>query len=202
MLARRRTTGSVSALASTIAAASEVPAGVPQMARRSMRPTLLEGDVVFVNRLAYDLKFPLTDRALARMGEPRRGDIVTFSSPRDGTRLIKRLVALPGDVVEVVDGALRVHQYTGDPSRTVVAPRDTPAWVREAVERGAGEIVLNCMSSDGARNGYDIAQLRAVRALCSVPLIASGGAGNAQHFARPQIEADLAYRNGAGLSRR
>ena len=92
---------------------------------------------------------------------------------------------------QLVDGALRVHQYTGDPSRTVVAPRDTPAWVREAVERGAGEIVLNCMSSDGARNGYDIAQLRVVRAVCTVPLIASGGAGNAQHFADVFREADV-----------
>lgn len=75
----------------------------------SMRPTILEGDVVFVNRLAYDLKLPLTDRVLARLGEPRRGDIVTFSSPRDGTRLIKRLVALPGDVVELRDGALFIN---------------------------------------------------------------------------------------------
>lgn len=82
-----------------------------------------------------------------------------------------------------VAGELRVHQYTGDPDRTQVVARETSAWVREAVERGAGEIVLNCMSSDGARNGYDIAQLATVRAACSVPLIASGGAGEAQHFA-------------------
>jgi len=54
----------------------------------SMRPTLLEGDVVLVNRLAYDLKVPLTDRSLARLGDPQRGDIVTFTSPKDGTRLI------------------------------------------------------------------------------------------------------------------
>jgi len=65
----------------------------------SMRPTILEGDVVFVNRLAYDLKVPFTDTILSHLGEPQRGDIVTFSSPRDGTRLIKRLVALPGDTV-------------------------------------------------------------------------------------------------------
>ena len=65
----------------------------------SMRPTLLEGDVVLVNRLAYDLKLPLTDVVLARLNEPRRGDILTFSSPVDGTRLIKRLVALPADTV-------------------------------------------------------------------------------------------------------
>lgn len=67
----------------------------------SMRPNLLEGDVVFVNRLAYNLKVPLTDVVLARTGEPRRGDVVTFSSPLDGTRLIKRILALPGDRVEM-----------------------------------------------------------------------------------------------------
>lgn len=67
----------------------------------SMRPTLLEGDVVFVNRLAYDLKLPLTNVVLAHLGDPKRGDIVTFDSPKDGTRLIKRIVALPGDTVEM-----------------------------------------------------------------------------------------------------
>ena len=84
---------------------------------------------------------------------------------------------------QFVEGKLRVHQYTGDPTRTRVAPVETMTWVREVVARGAGEIVLNCMSSDGARHGYDIGQLRAVRAFCPVPLIASGGAGQARHFA-------------------
>src|SRR5947209_20068619 len=69
----------------------------------SMRPTLLEGDVVFVNRLAFDLKVPLTDVIVMRLGEPNRGDIVTFSSPDDSTRLIKRVIALPGDTVEMRD---------------------------------------------------------------------------------------------------
>lgn len=67
----------------------------------SMRPNLLEGDVVFVNRLAYNVKIPLTDTVLARTADPQRGDIVTFSSPLDGVRLIKRLVAVPSDVVEM-----------------------------------------------------------------------------------------------------
>ncbi len=75
----------------------------------SMRPTIVEGDVVLVNRLAYDLKLPLTDVSLARLGEPRRGDIVTFSSPANGTRLIKRIVGLPGDVVEMRDEVLIVN---------------------------------------------------------------------------------------------
>ena len=77
----------------------------------------------------------------------------------------------------------RVYQFTGDPDRSRDTRRDTLAWVREVQERGAGEIVLNCMASDGVRQGYDIAQLRAVRALCQVPLVASGGAGSPQHFA-------------------
>jgi signal peptidase I len=75
----------------------------------SMRPTLLEGDVVLVDRLAYDLKVPLTDVSLARLGEPRRGDVVTFTSPRDGVRLIKRIVGVPGDVVELRDDRLFVN---------------------------------------------------------------------------------------------
>ncbi|MFO1270352.1 MAG: signal peptidase I [Rubrivivax sp.] len=75
----------------------------------SMRPTLLEGDVVFVDRLAYDFKLPLTDIVLKPLGEPQRGDIVTFHSPADGSRLIKRLVGLPGDTVAVRRGQLFVN---------------------------------------------------------------------------------------------
>ena len=75
----------------------------------SMHPNLLEGDVVFVNRLAFDLKLPLTDIVLAHLGEPKRGDVVTFSSPKDGTRLIKRVIALPGDVVEMRDERLVIN---------------------------------------------------------------------------------------------
>ena len=75
-----------------------------------------------------------------------------------------------------------VYQYTGDPERSRSTARLTLDWVREAQDRGAGEIVLNCMASDGVRNGYDIAQLAAVRDVCRVPLIASGGAGTPDHF--------------------
>ena len=67
----------------------------------SMHPNLLEGDVVFVNRLAFDLKVPLTDVVVAHTGDPRRGDVVTFFSPQDGMRLIKRVIGLPGQTVEL-----------------------------------------------------------------------------------------------------
>ena len=99
----------------------------------SMRPTLLEGDVVLVNRLAYDLKLPLTDVVLLPLGEPRRGDVVTFSSPAGGTRLIKRIVGLPGDRIAMRDGELILN---GRP----LAYRDAhqqgerlaPGWVVDA----------------------------------------------------------------------
>lgn len=84
----------------------------------SMRPTILEGDVVFVDRLAYDVKLPLTDISVARLGEPQRGDVVTFSSPVDGTRLIKRLVAVPGDVVELRHGVLLINGVAAEYSDT------------------------------------------------------------------------------------
>ena len=83
----------------------------------------------------------------------------------------------------------RVHQFTGDPHRSGEAGKDTLAWVREVQQRGAGEIVLNCMDSDGVRQGYDITQLQAVRAICNVPLVASGGAGSAAHFCRVFLQA-------------
>ena len=75
----------------------------------SMRPGLLEGDVVFVNRLAFNVKVPLTDVVLARTGEPRRSDVVTFTSPSDGTRLIKRIMAVPGDVIEMRNERLIIN---------------------------------------------------------------------------------------------
>lgn len=81
-----------------------------------------------------------------------------------------------------VDGEWRAHQYTGDPQQTATVGRLTTDWVREVVDRGAGEVVLNCMDSDGVRDGYDIEQLCEVREVCPAPLIASGGAGTPQHF--------------------
>jgi cyclase len=85
----------------------------------------------------------------------------------------------------------RVQQFTGDARRMRDTGRDTIDWVIEAQRRGAGEIVLNCMASDGVRLGYDVAQLRAVRAACRVPLVASGGAGAAEHFVQVFLEADV-----------
>ena len=92
----------------------------------SMRPTLLEGDVVLVNRLAYDFKIPLTDIAVAKLGDPQRGDVITFTSPVDGVRLIKRLVGVPGDIVEMRDEVLFVNGRAAEYSapRSVIEAMD------------------------------------------------------------------------------
>jgi signal peptidase I len=66
-----------------------------------MKPTILEGDRIFVNKLAFDLKVPFTTWHLAEWSNPQRGDIVVFFSPKDNTRLVKRVIGLPGDVVEL-----------------------------------------------------------------------------------------------------
>jgi cyclase len=81
------------------------------------------------------------------------------------------------------DGIYRVYQNTGDPDKTSHSGRETVDWVKEAQARGAGEFVLNCMNQDGVRQGYDIKQLTLVRDNCTIPLIASGGAGTMEHFA-------------------
>jgi cyclase len=97
---------------------------------------------------------------------------------------------------QTVGSVYRVQQYTGDERSSRDTSRDTVDWVLEAQRRGAGEIVLNCMGSDGVRRGFDIAQLSAIRAVCRVPLVASGGAGAVEHFSavfhRAGVDAALA----------
>jgi signal peptidase I len=110
----------------------------------SMHPTLLDGDVVLVNRVAYDLKVPLTDISLVRLGEPRRGDVVTFSSPANGVRLIKRLVGVPGDVVELRDDRLFING--------VAAKYAAPQSYREPNNyAGSTLAVKSAESIDGSR---------------------------------------------------
>jgi cyclase len=99
------------------------------------------------------------------------------------TRFGSQCVVVGIDSREEDDGQYRVYQYTGDPDKTRHSGRLTEEWVHEVQSRGAGEIVLNCMNQDGVRQGYDLPQLAAVRAACTVPLIASGGAGAMEHFA-------------------
>ncbi len=94
------------------------------------------------------------------------------------------------DSVREADGQWRVRSHTGCPDAMRSPGKRTLEWIEEAQALGAGEIVLNCMGSDGVRAGYDIEQLRAARAVCGVPLVASGGAGTMAHFAEAFRDAD------------
>lgn len=127
-------------------------------------------------------------------------DKISINSPAlERPELIDELAAEFGIQCVVVgidsrrdgDDEWRVRQYSGDPDKTRALGRRTLDWVVEVQRRGAGEIVLNCMDSDGVRKGFDIAQLAAVRAVCHVPLIASGGAGAPEHFHTAFERADV-----------
>nr|WP_302444405.1 imidazole glycerol phosphate synthase subunit HisF [Hafnia alvei] len=85
----------------------------------------------------------------------------------------------------------QVYQFTGDEQRTKATTWQTVDWVKEVQKHGAGEIVLNMMNQDGVRNGYDLRQLKLIRDVCHVPLIASGGAGTPEHFLEAFRDADV-----------
>ncbi len=166
-------------------------------------------DVAWVERVARELDIPFCVAGGIRSVEDARAvlyagaDKISVNSPALARpALIDELAEAFGvqcvvvgvDSLRDADGEWRVRQYTGDPSRTQVLARRTLDWIAEAQRRGAGEIVLNCMGSDGVRQGYDLEQLAAARAICSVPLVASGGAGTPEHFrdAFLQVDADAA----------
>jgi imidazole glycerol-phosphate synthase subunit HisF len=136
-----------------------------------------------------------TARAVLHAG----ADKVSINSPAlERPELIEELADAFGSQCVVVGidsirehGDLRVRQYTGDPDNMVDPRLNTLEWVSEVQRRGAGEIVLNCMDADGVRSGYDIDQLKRVRSLCRVPLIASGGAGAPEHFLEVFEQADV-----------
>ncbi len=136
-----------------------------------------------------------TARAVLRAG----ADKISVNSPAlERPALISELAEAFGSQCVVVgidsirDGEqLRVRQYTGDPDNMVDPRRDTAHWVEEVQRLGAGEIVLNCMDADGVRSGYDLTQLKDMRARCRVPLIASGGAGAPEHFLEVFQAADV-----------
>ncbi|BDU22376.1 imidazole glycerol phosphate synthase subunit HisF [Dyella sp. GSA-30] len=154
-------------------------------------------DRSWVERVAQVIDIPFCVAGGIRNVEQARevlyagADKISVNSPAlERPELIGELAAAFGvqcvvvgiDSLRDADGEWRVRQYTGDPDKTQALPRRTLDWMEEAQQRGAGEIVLNCMGSDGVREGYDLEQLAAARSLCHVPLIASGGAGEPGHF--------------------
>jgi len=75
----------------------------------SMNPTILEGDMVYINKAAYDLRVPLTMKRVTQWADPERGDVVVFFSPQDGTRIVKRVVGIPGDEIGMRNHALYLN---------------------------------------------------------------------------------------------
>jgi len=94
-----------SSFRSAIADWNDVPTG-------SMKPTIMEGDRIFVNKLAYDLKIPFTTSQITQWDNPKRGEVVVLFSPFDGKRLVKRVVGTPGDRIELRDNQLYVNGKT------------------------------------------------------------------------------------------
>lgn len=154
-------------------------------------------DPAWITRIARELDIPfcvaggIRDVETARTILHAGADKISVNTPAlDDPELISRLAERFGTQCVVVgidsvqgDDGWQVRSYTGDPSRMQSPRLATLDWAAEVQQRGAGEIVLNCMNNDGVRRGYDIEQLKAVREICDVPLVASGGAGAMEHFA-------------------
>lgn len=134
----------LTAFRSSVADWNDVPTG-------SMIPTILEGDRIFVNKLAYDLKVPFTTWRLAQWANPQRGDIVVLYSPADGTRLVKRIVGLPGDTLAMHRGQLVINNqpltYTHlDPTLPNQLPADqrqTHLFATESLGSHPHPVMLN-----------------------------------------------------------
>lgn len=163
-------------------------------------------DRAWVERVARIIDIPFCVAGGIRSVEQARAvlqagaDKVSVNTPAlERPELVAELAAEFGvqcvvvgiDSLRDADGEWRVRAYTGDPDKSRALPRRTLDWVVDAQRLGAGEIVLNCMGADGVRAGYDLEQLRAVRAVCRVPLVASGGAGLAGHFVDAFLDADV-----------
>jgi cyclase len=126
-------------------------------------------------------------------------DKISINTPAlENPGLIDQMVKAFGSQCVVIgvdsiadEGVFTVRSHTGTPDAMRTPGRQTIDWLIEVVDRGAGEVVLNCMSADGTRAGYDIAQLSAARQVLPIPLVASGGAGEVDHFISVFKSADV-----------
>jgi signal peptidase I len=110
----------------------------------SMKPTIIEGDRIFVNKLAYDLKVPFTKWHIFEWGNPSRGEIIVFDSPRDGVRLVKRVIGVPGDTIQLINNRLYIN---GTPSVYSTLDQDTQNQI-PAPERQIGNFVFHSETVD------------------------------------------------------
>ncbi len=162
-------------------------------------------DVGWVRRVSETIDIPFCVaggiRSVANAGRvlAQGADKISINTPAlENPGLIDELVKVFGSQCVVIgvdsiadDGVYTVRSHTGRPDEMRVPGRETLDWLGEVVERGAGEVVLNCMSADGTRAGYDTRQLSAARQRLPIPLVASGGAGTIEHFAAAFEQADV-----------
>ena len=162
-------------------------------------------DVDWVRRVSQTIDIPFCVaggiRSVENAGRvlEQGADKISINTPAlECPGLIDELVQAFGSqcvvigVDSIADGdSYTVRSHTGNPDAMRTPGRNTLDWLKEVVERGAGEVVLNCMSSYGTRDGYDMRQLSAARKLLPIPLVASGGAGTPEHFSRVFEEADV-----------
>ncbi len=139
-------------LRSAVADWNDVPTG-------SMEPTILPGDRIFVNKMSYGLRVPFTTTWVAQWSEPRPGEIVTFLAPDTGTRLVKRIVAGPGDTVELRNN----HLIVNGAAMSYRALPDTALAEIDAGRRGAHEFALELL----AGRSHAMAVTPSVRAMRS-----------------------------------
>jgi cyclase len=162
-------------------------------------------DVDWVRRVSETIDIPFCVAGGIRSVEnaalvlSQGADKISINTPAlERPDLINELVKVFGSqcvvigVDSIADGdSYTVRSHTGTPDAMKTPGRETLDWLSEVVDRGAGEVVLNCMSADGTRAGYDIRQLSKARKTLPIPLVASGGAGSVEHFVSVFEEADV-----------
>jgi cyclase len=162
-------------------------------------------DIDWVRRVSETIDIPFCVAGGIRSVESagrilsQGADKISINTPAlENPGLINSLVKSFGSQCVVIgvdsireETAYTVRSHTGTPDAMKSPGKQTLDWLAEVVDRGAGEIVLNCMSADGTRKGYDIVQLQAARKVLPVPLVASGGAGSVEHFIEVFSQADV-----------
>ncbi len=162
-------------------------------------------DVDWVRRVSETIDIPFCVAGGIRSVESaalvlsQGADKISINTPAlERPGLINELVKAFGSqcvvigVDSIADGGRHtVRSHTGTPDAMKTPGRETLDWLKEVVDRGAGEVVLNCMSADGTRAGYDIGQLSLAREVLPIPLVASGGAGTVEHFVTVFNQADV-----------
>lgn len=162
-------------------------------------------DYDWVRKVAKEINIPFAVaggiRSVKTMREVLRAgaDKISINSPalenpeliNEGSREFGAQCIVIGIDSKIIDGEDYVFMYTGNPQKTANTKLRTIDWVQEVIARGAGEIVLNSMDTDGVKDGYSTTLLKKLQQVCTVPLIASGGAGKMEHFLEVFDQADV-----------